>query len=675
MVQKTNSVERFWKELKRRKVVHVITVYSATAFVTLELVNMVARPLQLPDWTEAFVIVLLCIGFVIAIFLSWVYDITPAGVKKTKPVSVVKHVDQANIPISNGWKIATYLSAVIILALIAFNFITRRNTNKDRIGLEKSIAVLPFKLLSDEPDKQYLADGMMDAITLHLSKIKDLRVIGRTSVEQYRNPTKTTTAIGRELDVKFLLEGSFQKFGDNVKLIVQLIKTGKEGHVWANEYDRNWSDIFKVQSEVAQRIANELHAAITPEEKQLIEKIPTASLTAYDFYQRGSEEFTHYWIDNILKDNIDTIALGKAEDFYRKALECDSTFAAAYTGLAKVYWDKHYWATILSEKFLDSVPVLCSTALICDNQLSDAYTIMGDYYQELGKHKQAIEDYNKAISFNPNDWSAFYGRGNVYYNYDLVKCLEDFQKAVSHNHGPELPSLLHNLGATYSDAGFIEKAKYYSQEALQLDKDSIMYLSCIYSISDLAPFHYSQELVKLWEKEFSKDPGNLKSLWEIGLNYVFLHQPEKALQYFNKYLQKKSEPLNEKDFFGFGKIAWAFMSNGYNKEGEFYLNEQINYLNKLDNMGHYSDPSRIYYDLAGAYVLKGEKRQAFNNLRKGEREMDVCQAWIILYLKYDPLFDSIRNESEFQQIFKNVEAKYQAEHERVRKWLEEQGML
>jgi TolB-like protein len=294
MPQKFNSFERFWKELKRCKVVHVITVYAAVAFVILQIIDMVAEPFRLPDSTKALVIVLLCIGFVIAIFLSWVYDITPAGVKITKPVSAVKQGEQITSPVSNGWKIATCISAVIILALVAFNIVTRRNTNKDRIGSEKSIAVLPFKLLSDEPDKQYLADGMIDAITLHLSKIKGLRVIGRTSVEQYRNPTKTTTAIGRELDVKFLLEGSFQKFGDNVRLIVQLIKTGKEGHIWANNYDRNWSDIFAVQSEVAQAVAAELYASITQEEKKLIEKIPTSDTAAYELYLRANDYQKEY---------------------------------------------------------------------------------------------------------------------------------------------------------------------------------------------------------------------------------------------------------------------------------------------------------------------------------------------------------------------------------------------
>src|SRR4030042_7006203 len=123
----------------------------------------------------------------------------------------------------------------IVVVLLVFNIIGGERQTKE---IEKSIAVLPFKLLSDEPDKQYLADGMMDAILLHLSKIEDLRVMSRTSTEQYRIPGKTMTEIGRELGVNYLLEGSFQKYGDNVRLIVQLIKTGKEGHEWANEYDR-----------------------------------------------------------------------------------------------------------------------------------------------------------------------------------------------------------------------------------------------------------------------------------------------------------------------------------------------------------------------------------------------------------------------------------------------------
>ncbi len=266
-----------------------------------------------------------------------------------------------------SYKAKIIIRSVILLALIILGYFLIPKHSKPKEQVDKSIAVLPFKSLSNDPEKQYLADGMMDAILLHLSKIKDLRVMSRTSVEHYRKTDKTLNAIGKELDVAYLLEGSFQKFGDNARLIVQLIKTGKEGHVWANDYDRNWSDIFKVQSEVAQKVADELNAAITPEEKQLINKIPTTNLTAYDFYQQGKEEHTKYWNDNENK-----VALQKAEDFYKKALKYDSTFAPAYSGLAWAYWDKHNDQQYFSSNFMDSVLTLTNIALSFDDHLSEA---------------------------------------------------------------------------------------------------------------------------------------------------------------------------------------------------------------------------------------------------------------------------------------------------------------
>ena len=677
MAQKTNSFEKFWKELKRRKVVHVITVYAAVAFVIMQVVDMVAEPLRLPDSTKALVIVLLCIGFIIAIFVSWVYDITPAGVKKTKPVSTVKHLDQTTTTASSGWKIATFVSAVIIVALIAFNFISRRTLNADFSKLDKSIAVLPFKLLSDEPDKQYLADGMMDAITLHLSKIKDLRVIGRTSVEQYRNPTKTTTAIGRELDVEFLLEGSFQKFGDNVRLIVQLIKTGKEGHVWANEYDRNWSDIFTVQSEVAQAIADELHAAITPEEKQLIEKTPTANLTAYDFYQRGREEHTKYWIDNNNRE-----ALEKAEDFYHEALDYDSTFAKAYTGLARVYWDKHFFKDYLLKNFLDSVIILCDIALSYDDQLSEAYTLKGLYYSENGKPEQAIEEFDKAIKFNPNDWMAYRGKGEFYARNDFVSNIKYLQKAISINRGPELPDLLEEIGSVYfADAGFPEKAKQSYQDKLKLDGDSAAYYYLLGSDEyNLSNFNKS---IELGLKCYAIDSTNDQTLLLLGENYSWLGRHKESLKYFKKWFERlktqgalfMNSPFNANLYNNMHRMGYSYWQNGYKEEAEYYFNDQINYCNRMIELGRLFAQSLFpYYDLAGVYAFRGEKDKAYKNLRIFNQRKTEC-LWMVMLIKTDPLFNSIRNEPEFQQIIRDVEAKYQAEHERVRKWLEGQRML
>src|ERR1035437_4774247 len=266
------------------------------------------------------------------------------------------------------------IASVVVLALIVLGyfFIPKLSENSDSV--EKSIAVLPFKLLSNEPDKQYIADGMMEAILLHLQKFKDLRVLDRTSVEQYRETKKTTYVIGQELGVTYLLEGSFQKAGDSVRLDVRLIYAKKQSTKWGNEYNKNWKDNFAVQSEVAQTIAKELHITITPKEKQLIDKIPTTNLRAYDFYQRGREEYTKYWIHKYNTGILQKDVIQKADDLYRKALKYDSAYAQADTGLARVYWDKHYWEEYLSENFKDSVLILTNHALSFDNQLSEAYT-------------------------------------------------------------------------------------------------------------------------------------------------------------------------------------------------------------------------------------------------------------------------------------------------------------
>jgi TolB-like protein len=562
----------------------------------------------------------------------------------------------------------------IVVVLLVFNIIGGERQTKE---IEKSIAVLPFKLLSDEPDKQYLADGMMDAILLHLSKIEDLRVMSRTSTEQYRIPGKTMTEIGRELGVAYLLEGSFQKYGDDARLIVQLIKTGKEGHEWANEYDRKWNDILSVQSEVAQAVARELDAVISPEEKQLIEKIPTTNLTAYDFYERGKDELTKYEIDNNNK-----AALEKAEDLYHEALKYDSTFAQVYTGLARVYRDKHYFKDYLSEDFLDSVLILCNIALYYDDQISEAYTTRGDYYREFDKPEKALEEYDKAIKFNPNDWMAYRGKGEFYARNDFVNNIKYLQKAISINRGPELPALLEEIGGVYAeDAGFSEKAKQYYLNKLKLDGDSLDYYSAL--VSDEFSLANFSKSIEYGIKGYAIDSTNEEILQFLGGNYARIGQYEESLKYYKKWIEVLktqgalaiSSPFNSNLYNNMHRVGYSYWQNGYKKEAEYYFNEQINYCNRMiDSKRLFAQTLYPYYDLASVYAFRGEKDKAYENLRIfNQRKTDPL--WMVMLIKTDPLFNSIRNEPEFQQIVRDVEAKYQAEHERVRKWLEEQGML
>jgi TolB-like protein/lipopolysaccharide biosynthesis regulator YciM len=661
MPEITNILSQFWQELKRRKVVRVITVYAAAAFGILELLSIIIEPLGLPDWTLQFAIVFLCIGFIIDVILSWIYDIKPeGGIVKTKPAVNLK---KEGTPVySGGWKIASYISFVVTVGLIVINIFPR---SSKKVILDKSIAVLPFDYLGDEPDKQYLADGTMDEILLNLSKIKDLRVMSKTSVGQYRNTDKTIAEICEELDVAFVLEGSFQKSHNQVRLIVQLIETGKEGHAWAKKYDRNWQDIFAVQSEVAQLVAQAIQAVITPEEKQLIEKIPTANLTAYDFFRKGREEQENWWYD------FDREALERAEVLFHKALQYDSTYAQAYTGLAYIYQAKQNRETVFTETSLDSMLILADIALSFDDQLSEAYVIRGRYYMAHNKKVEAANEFEKALQFNPNEWLAYYNIGSLYFLDDNVKTIDNYQKAASLHRGNYLPRIYQHLGHTYAMAGFMEKYRFYKEEALKLDDDSAEYYKALAQLED-ANGNFEKAIV-LGKKSYAMDSTDLRVMILLGIDHMYLGQLEESLEYWKKYVIRYKTldlPLSLAVF----RIGYAYLENGFKEEADNYFNIGFESYNDILESSRFALNFILHYDLATIYAVLGDKEKAFEHLRLFNRKQ-VMPFYMIKDIKNDPMFDGIRDEPEFQQIVRDVEAKYQAEHERVRQWLVENDML
>lgn len=557
--------------------------------------------------------------------------------------------------------IGLMISLIVLIAVSVF-LINKVSVSKAASAKEKSIAVLPFIFLGDEVDKQYLAIGMVDAILNNLSKIRDLRVISRTSVEQYRNTRKSANTIGREQDVDYLLEGSFQKDNNQVRLIVQLIRTKNEDHVWSNKYEYDGKDIFTIQSEIAETIASELQAAITPEEKQLIRKIPTTNLTAYDFYQRGKDE---------LDNNSDSISLEKAQCLFHKALELDSTFSLAYTGLARIFWNKYYSKTFFTEHFLDSVLVLANRALTYDNQCAEAYYFRGARYYEIAKPSEALNEFDKTIKYNPNDWRAYNLRSKIYWEGldDLVEAIKNKHEAVNRNHGKALPALLSQLGLAYFYAGFVDKAKQYYQQGLELSGDSVLYLTC------------------LGLTEFSRE--NFENAYLIGKNiyridstraddlplYCKLTGREDQAYILDLKYAEQLKKAGEIDLYSSKGIGYYLRQKGKTKEAEFYFNRQIKIGEESIKLGRWNAIQRgAHYDIAGVYAVLGDKERAYQYLDEFNKKRSYPLWWLILF-KHDPLFDCIRQEPRFQKIFRNVEAKYQAEHERVGKWLGEQGKL
>jgi TolB-like protein len=559
------------------------------------------------------------------------------------------------------------IASGIILALIVIGYFLIPTLSKPKEQLEKSIAILPFKSLSDDPAQQYLADGTMDAILLHLQKFSDLRVLSRTSVEQYRRTNKTTYAIGKELGVSYLLEGSFQKSGDNVRLIVQLIKaSSKESHAWANEYDRNWKDIFSVQSEVAQTISKELHTIITPSEKELIKKVPTANMAAYDLYLNANS----YQKDYQKTRNVSSYQTAVA--FYKAALEIDSTFAKAYTGLANAYYNRYQWENYLKENYLDTCLILANKALSFDNQLDEAYYLKGEYDRVNGHIEEALDNYDKALKINPNYSDAYLKKGDIltFIKHDYVKGIENDNKALNLIRGDERPYLLRVANNRYLDVGFIEKAKYYDQKAFALDSNKAQ------NFYNLAWIDFNnenfEEALKLEKK--GEELDSIYINFDLTVYNVCPDHNEEAYVIAKKEIEnyKKSGELSLLQSY---RIGYAFWQVSKKKEAEYYFNQQIKYDEESMKLGRDIEQWKAaYYDIAATYAFLGDKVKAYKYLDEFNT-MNFYPLWWIILAKHDRLFASIRNEERFQKILQNMEAKYQAEHERVRKWLEENNML
>src|SRR5215468_10006462 len=314
----------FFEEVQRRKVYRVAAAYIIAAGFIIQIGSAVFPAWELPNWTFRLVVVLLLVGFPIALILAWAYDVTPHGIRATPTPSTPGSHRRRNVIILVG-------IGVIISAAAGFFLLPRVSARK----VEKSFAVLPFQNLSDEKENVYFADVIQNEILTNLSKIGDLKVISRTSVNSYRdNPTRNAREIGKALGVGTLLEGSVRRNGNRVRVNVQLINADNDEHIWAEDYDRDLTDVFAIQSDLAQKIATALEAKLSPNEKARLNQRPTENSEAYllfiqaEPYAAGPEMFTENFF--------------KAEQLYEQAIKLDPNFAAAHACLSMVEsWAYH----------------------------------------------------------------------------------------------------------------------------------------------------------------------------------------------------------------------------------------------------------------------------------------------------------------------------------------------
>lgn len=430
----------FFEEVKRRKVYRVAAGYVVVAGGLIQLASAVFPAWELPSWALRLVIILLLIGFPIALILAWALEVTPEGIRTTQP-ALPGQRRRRNI-------VALVGVGVIVSAAAGFFLLPRASAHK----IDKSIAVLPFENFSDDKENAYFADGIQDDILTNLSKIGDLKVISRTSVMPYRGKDKNVREIGKALGVSAILEGSVRKAGNRVRVNVQLINAENDEHIWSDVYDRDLTDVFAIQTDLAKKIADELHAKLSPTEKEQMTRKPTENGEAYLAFVQAH---------NFHREVEDLPKLKQAEQLYERALQLDPNFALAAASYSRLEsWIYHSYqptaeyrdkSRSLANRSLQLQPdlpeghlalgfsiyyverdydrALTELALAQKGLPNDAevYLTIGAIQRRQGKWEESNANLEKAVSLSPNEiWPV----QNLVLNYQMERRFDDANKLV-----------------------------------------------------------------------------------------------------------------------------------------------------------------------------------------------------------------------------------------------------
>jgi len=446
----------FFAELKRRNVYKVAVAYAVVGWLLIQVATQVFPFFEIPNWGVRLAVLLIVVGFPIALVIAWAFELTPGGIKRT---------EEADRVYPSGSRGRAWIYVVISAGLLSGGlFFLGRYTapNENKIGNvpAKSIAVLPFENLSRDPDNAYFAEGIQDEILTRLAKVADLKVISHTSTQRYKSSPNDLPQIAKELGVANILEGSVQKSQDQVRVNVQLINAATDAHLWADSFDRKLIDIFAVESEIAAKVADILKAKLTGAEQHAISMQPTRNTEAYQLYLKGR----YFWNKRTGPD------LQKAIDYFKQAIEKDPSYALAYVGLGDSYILLSGFGAAPPQNSFPLAEAAAKKALEIDDNLAEAHTTLGFI---LCVHHlnfaDSIREFERAIALNPNYATAhhWFGDGPLLAVGQFDRAIAEGKRAVELD--PLSVIITADLGADFLVARRYDEAIEQFHKAIDLD--------------------------------------------------------------------------------------------------------------------------------------------------------------------------------------------------------------
>jgi TolB-like protein/Flp pilus assembly protein TadD len=677
----------FFAELKRRNVYKVAVAYAIVGWLLVQIATQVFPFLEIPNWVVRLVIVLVAIGFPIALVIAWAFELTPEGIRRTEDVDLPAGSRSKN----RTWIYIAVIGAAFSVGLFFVGRYTARNSSSASLSElpAKSIAVLPFQNLSEEKANAYFAEGIQDEILTKLAAVRDLKVISRTSTAKYQSKPDNLKTVAQELGVSNVLEGAVQRAGDKVRVNVQLIDARADTHLWAKSYDRDLKDVLKVESEVAGEIADALKANLSPGESHALAVAPTHDPEAHDLFLRGEYEF-HQAESSLAADAYD-----RADAFYRQALAHDPNFAEAAAGLVYARLSRHWFVSPLAPQELEEVKSIVDRALaVAPNSPKTHFALGVFFYWGHRQYENALTEFDRTLELQPNNALARQFRGWILRRRgEWERSLTDIQQAQELD--PQDVQIPANMGGIYVSLRLWKDAERAELRALAMDShntiartllsrnrlgatgdiasarrvfdgfpesirtSAISFQGDVVAIIGMRPYldvierRYSDAL-HAFEKELGNDDsGRRQKLTAHAILRLLAGESEAA-----KSAGEEARPLLEARFsersddtFAMTELSWVYLALGRKADALRVARKAA------DSMPIEKDAlSGTYFQngLAQIEARAGAPEEAVKRLRH-LLSIPAGQSVSIAFLKIDPIWDPIHNQPDFQQLLSGPE--------------------
>jgi serine/threonine-protein kinase len=581
-----------FSELKRRNVYKVAVAYAVVGWVIAQIATQIFPFLEIPNWIVRLVIVLIAIGFPIALVIAWAFEATPEGIKRTEVADAMPATATGRK--KHAWIYVVIMGAAVSAALFLLGRYTAASKNATSAPNElsaKSIAVLPFDNLSRDPDNAFFAEGVQDEILTRLAKVADLKVIARTSTQKFKSAPENLPDIAKQLGALNILEGSVQKANDQVRVNVQLINAMTNSHLWAEIYDRKLTDIFAVESDIAKTIADALQAKLTGSERQMMAEQPTVNTEAYELYHKGRSLWEKRSGDSI----------PKAIEYFNQAIAKDPNYALAYAGLSRAYILLPFFTGADRLDADAKAKDAALKALSLDSNLAEAHLALGKvlFFYDIDL-AGAMREYKRAVELKPNDAGAHHWYGN-----DALAALGRSEEAIAE-----------------------------SKRAVELDP-----LSPIINADFGTTFYYARrfdESARQLRKTIEIDPTFFYAHFNLGIVLQATGDLSGAIAEY-----EKAKQLNDDPFMAVN-VAQAKAQAGEKDAA-------VRMLSELDKLSQRREV--VGYWRALLYLSLNNKDEAVRWLEQGLKERDGSN---ISWIKVDPLLDPLRGDPRFEALAQRV---------------------